>query len=190
MEGGVTHLVVKVLSSPCTQTGKRRHLGSGQMRTQEAPSRLGKPRGGALWWFLTSVLLGKRAVTNYRSLITPRAISIIVSRKKKCDELSRERKQPQEKRSQRSPGNGACGHPREPWNVCIQPTPTPIPQKGKLRPARPGVRPHTHGGPVCNTKGRAPREDLGTLGIHQALRSGEPSRGSARFLEANCLSLR
>lgn len=54
----------------------------------------------------------------------------------------------------------------------------------------PGVRPHTHRGPVCNPEGRAPREDLGTLGIHQAVRPGEPSRGRARFLEANCLSLR
>lgn len=49
---------------------------------------------------------------------------------------------------------------------------------------------HTHRGPVCNPEGRAPCEDLGTHGIHQAFRPGEPSRGSARFLEANCLSLR
>lgn len=181
--------MMKVLSSPCIQMGKRRHIGSGQMHKRLPPG-LGSQEEGRFGGFLTSVLLGKRAVTNYHSLITPQAISIIVSRKKKCDELSRERTQPQEKRSQPSPGKGACGHPREPWNVCIQPTPSPTPQKGKLRPARPGVRPHTHRGPVCNTEGRAPREDLGTLRIHQAFRSGEPSRGSARFLEANCLSLR
>lgn len=109
--------MMKVLSSPCIQMGKRRHIGSGQMHKRLPPG-LGSQEEGRFGGFLTSVLLGKRAVTNYHSLITPQAISIIVSRKKKCDELSRERKQPQEKRSQRSmwPPSGAleCLHPAYP----------------------------------------------------------------------------